>query len=159
MDKPKFKFVDLPAAAELLNVQRTAVLDLVAQGQLRPKTGEGMTAIFLTTDVLKIAQGMGLMNPQDPQPVTVGAEDSSEDVSSKVTPAKRKLDQDPIRKVSNRLAAERKWLDVSEEDMREWVAAQEPISYAAIRKQINKVEDKLRYLLFVLNSNENQGHK
>lgn len=142
--RSKFKFIYLPAAAEMIGVQRSVLMELVREGRLRVMSGEGQTSVFRTADVEKLAEELGLANPAT-APDALSANSDTE-----ATPKKARRPRDAVQKVSLRVSSLKKWLDVSDEEAREWALAQEPITRPAISRQLGQVMDKLARLQALL---------
>ncbi|PZS04496.1 MAG: hypothetical protein DLM69_01820 [Candidatus Chloroheliales bacterium] len=138
--RSKFKYIYLPAAAEMLGVQRSVLIELVKQGRLKVISNEGQTSVFRTADVEKLAEELGLANPATAPEVLSANPEAGE------TPRRTRRPRDAVQKVSLRVASLKKWLDVSDEEAREWALAQEPIAHPAIRRQLGAVIDKLTNL-------------
>ncbi len=143
--RSKFKFIYLPAAAEMLGVQRSVMIGLINEGRLKVMSGEGQTSVFRTADVEKLAEELGLANPA----TAAEALTANPDVSD--APKKARRPRDAVQKVSLRVSSLKKWLDVSDEEAREWALAQEPIARPAISRQLGQVIDKLAHLQSLLN--------
>jgi helix-turn-helix protein len=140
MAPSKFKFTYLPAAAEMLGVQRSMITDLVRQGRLKPISGENQQMVFRTADIEALAEELGLANP------ATAPEALSDNPEGSALPKKTRRPRDAVQKVSLRVTSLKKWLDVSEEEAREWALAQEKIAHPAIRRQLAAIIDKLTYL-------------
>ncbi len=143
--RSKFKYIYLPAAAEMLGVQRSVLIGLMNEGRLKVMSGEGQTSVFRTADVEKLAEELGLANP------ATAAEALSANPEVGDTPKKVRRPRDAVQKVSLRVSSLKKWLDVSDEEAREWALAQEPITRPAISRQLGQVIDKLTHLQALLN--------
>lgn len=149
MAQSKFKFIYLPAAAEMLGVQRSVISDLVKQGRLKVISGEGQQVVFRTADIERLAEELGLANP------TTAAEALSDNpAATDDTPKKTRRPRDTVQKVSLRVASLKKWLELSDAELREWALAQAPITHAAIRRQIATIAQKLAYLQEQLNGKD-----
>jgi hypothetical protein len=140
MAPSKFKFTYLPAAAEMLGVQRSAIMELVSQRRLKPISGEGQQMVFRTADIEALAEELGLANPAAAPEVLADNPTGSE------MPKKARRPRDAVQKVSLRVSSLKKWLDVSDEEAREWALAQEKLAHPAIRRQLAAIIDKLAYL-------------
>lgn len=141
MPPSKFKFTYLPAAAEMLGVQRSAVMDWVNQGRLKPISGEGQQMVFRTADIEQLAAQLGLANPAAAPEVL-----ADNPIGSEMPTKKARRPRDAVQKVSLRVSSLKKWLDVTNEEAREWALAQEKLSHPAIRRQLAAIIAKLEHL-------------
>lgn len=125
-------FIDAVHAAELLRVSPDTLLDLIAEGRLRTYGGKAANPFLRSADVLALAPQLGV-SELDEEPKRV---------------------KSPAARVRQRLTADARWSDVSEDDIREWARREDPASREAGRTAARTALERLSALLSVLEDAE-----
>lgn len=123
-------FIDAAYAADSLHVSVETILDLVQQGRLRTYGGRASNPFLRSSEVSALAAELGL-----------GSTEESE--------APRRV-KSPSARVQQRIAADARWGDISEADIRDWAARADPTRLDAARKAARVAGERLRLLLAVL---------
>lgn len=123
-------FIDAAYAAETLHVPVEMLLDLVGQGRLRTYGGRSSNPFLRSAEVAALAEELELGAGQD-------------------AGAARRV-KSPSTRVQQRITADARWGDITESDLREWVArADAPRRQAAAKAARNAVQ-RLEALLQML---------
>ena len=121
-------FIDSVHAAELLQISQDTVLDLVSEGKLRTYGGKAANPFLRSADVMALAPQLGVSD-MEPQPKRVKSASA---------------------RVRQRIMADARWSDVSEEDIKDWARRTDPASKQAARKAAVTARERLLTLLRVL---------
>lgn len=123
-------FIDAAYAADSLHVPLDTILDMVRKGRIRTYGGRASNPFLRSADVAALAEQLGL-----------GAESGAE-------PPRRV--KSPSARVQQRVTADARWGDVSEDDIREWASRADATRLQAARKATRAAVDRLTFLLSVL---------
>lgn len=123
-------FIDAAYAADTLHVPLDAILDLVRDGRLRTYGGRASNPFLRSADVAALASELGL-----------GADVEAE--------APRRV-KSPSARVQQRITADARWGDVSEEDIRDWASRADDARLHAARKAARTAIERLSFLLQVV---------
>jgi hypothetical protein len=121
-------FIDSVHAAELLGVSQDAVLDLVKEGKLHTFGGRASNPFLRSAEVMALAPQLTTGEPS-PQPKRVKSASA---------------------RVRQRLTADARWSDVSEDDIRDWAGRTDAAGKQAARKAATAARERLALLLRVL---------
>lgn len=128
-------FIDSVHAAEILHVSQDAILDLVAEGKLRTFGGRASNPFLRSADVAALAAEIA--------PV------QTEEQTRRVKSASARVRQ--------RLTADARWADVSEDDIREWARRSDPAGRQAARKAAVTARERLQAVLQVLDEQSQES--
>lgn len=129
MSTPVPPFIDAAYAADMLHVPVDTILDWVATGKLSPYGGRAGNPFLRSRDVMAVAEQLG-----------IGGQDTE-------TPKRVKS---ASARVQQRLTADARWTDVSEDDIRDWAARADAARCAAARKAAASALERLQVVLRVL---------
>jgi hypothetical protein len=129
MSIPAPPFIDAAYAADMLHVPIDTVLDWVATGKLSPYGGRAGNPFLRSRDVMAVAEqlGIGEQEPETPKRVKSGSA-----------------------RVQQRLTADARWSDVSDDDIRDWAKRADDTRRAAARKAATSALERLQTVLRVL---------
>jgi hypothetical protein len=125
-------FIDTAYAADMLGVSPDTVLDMVEDGKLRPYGGRAPNFFFRSADVAALV-------PESA-------------VQADVQPPKRI--KSASARVQTRLTADARWIEVSEDDIRDWAARADAARLQAARKAAAIAKERLETVLEVLAESE-----
>jgi hypothetical protein len=121
-------FIDAVHAAEMLRISQDAVLDLVTEGKLRTYGGKASNPFLRSAEVVAL---VGELAP---------AEDEVQPRRVKSASAR----------VRQRLTADSRWSEITEDDMRDWASRSDPTARQAARKAAVTARERLQILLQIL---------
>jgi hypothetical protein len=125
-------FIDTAYAADMLRMSPDAILDLVKDGKLRPYGGRAPNYFFRSADVAALV------------PLST--------VPADVQPPKRI--KSATARVQTRLTADARWIEVSEDEIRDWAARADPARLQAARKAAEIAKQRLETVLQVIAESE-----
>lgn len=120
-------FVDAAYAADTLHVPLDVILDLIRDGRLRTYGGRASNPFLRSAEVAALASELGL-----------GADAEQESPRRVKSPSAR---------VQQRVTADARWGDVSEEDIRDWAGRADAARLQAARKAARIATERLRFLM------------
>lgn len=121
-------FIDAVHAAEMLHVSQDAVLDLVKQGRLRAYGGRASNPFLRSADVSALV-------PEFHVPDESAAPRRVKSASARVR---------------QRLTADARWADVTEEDVRDWADRSDRAARQAARTAALTAQERLGWVLRIL---------
>lgn len=121
-------FIDAVHAAELLRVPQDTVMDLIAQGRLRTYGGRTTNPFLRSAEVLALVPELGVSETEE-EPRRV---------------------KGPAARVRQRLTADARWSDISEDDIREWARRTDPAGREAGRTAARTALERLSTVLAAL---------
>jgi hypothetical protein len=147
MQTANFKFIFLPLAAERLGVTRNELLQMVAEGKIKPFTGSGQQAVFRTSDIDRLAaemRGSAAAEPaQDEQP----AEEPEQATG-------RQRRRDPVKLIGTRISQDSRWAEISDADLAAWLDALERVQFERVRKVAGIATERLNRIIAMLDEQE-----
>jgi hypothetical protein len=129
MSTPAPPFIDAAYAADMLHVPLDTVLDWIAAGTLTPYGGRAGNPFLRSRDVLAVAAQLGLDRQEAESPKRVKSASA---------------------RVQQRLTADARWTDVSDDDIRDWAVRADEARRAAARKAASAALQRLQVVLRVL---------
>jgi hypothetical protein len=123
-------FIDAAYAADSLHVPLDTILDLVQQGRLRTYGGRASNPFLRSAEVSALAAELGLGVTQEAE-----------------SPRRVKS---PSSRVQQRITADARWGDISEDDIRDWATRADRHRLEAARKAAGVATERLRVLLEIL---------
>ncbi|MGI8589059.1 MAG: hypothetical protein ACR2M0_15445 [Chloroflexia bacterium] len=133
---PTFRFIDLPTAAEVLGSSRARVLQYVENGELKPYSGSGQSAVFRTRDVedlvAKLGRGAAAQLPV-PKPSEAAGATAPDPVEAAGRRRTDTIRRDPVKKVGTRLTQDVRWAEITDDDLAAWFDGLDRRSYSAVR--------------------------
>jgi hypothetical protein len=129
----RFSFVDESEALRLLRIDRPTFEQLLKEGRLKPVRGVGKDAFYRTSELEALYKEL---HPQ------VESEEEEGAVAGK-----KVKQHDPAMRVHLRLQADLKWLEVSEEDIRQWFQEVRSDAYQRYQNNIRQVMVRLQMIL------------
>lgn len=145
-----FRFLDDVDTQKLLDVDRVTFVELLRSGRLRPVSSQGSIQFFRAGDVAKLRAEL------HPEPSAPTDETPPEPTpTAEGTPrAKKTKAQDPAMRVHQRLTADLKWYDISDDDLRAWVAQLDPEGYSRRRTHATFLIERMQHIIALLDENE-----
>src|SRR5262249_41330782 len=126
---------------------RVTFEELLRSKRLRPVSGQGTIQFFRASDVAKLRAEL---HP-DPTPEAVPAEAAPEGETPKKTTRKPR---DPAMSVHQRLTADLKWYDISDEDLKAFVDQLHPESYGRRRNHAVFLIERMQRLIALIDESE-----
>jgi hypothetical protein len=145
MAQSRFKFIDLPTAAEELGMSRLELVSLVEAGRIRPFSGKGQQSVFRRADVEVLASE--LRANAEAEAAAAVAVDESVETPSDGAESRRRKRRDPIKLMGTRLSMDSRWAEMTDQDIATWLDALEPVQYERIRKVANIAIERLQRVL------------
>src|SRR5574338_550776 len=133
MAQSRFKFIDLPTAAEELGMSRLELLRLVDEGRISPFSGKGQQSVFRRTDVEALATELRANAEAEAAAAATASEETAETAPEGAERGRRRR-RDPIKLMGTRLSMDSRWAEMSDQDIATWLDALEPVQYDRIRK-------------------------
>jgi len=127
-------FIDAAYAADSLHVPLDTVLDLVRDGRLRTYGGRASNPFLRSAEVAALADQLGLGAAEQQEPP-------------------RRVKSASVR-VQQRITADARWGDISEEDIRDWARRADPLRRQAARTAAGTARERLDMLLRALDEPE-----
>lgn len=127
---PTPTFIDAAYAADSLHIPVETILELIRDGRLKTYGGRVSNPFLRAADVSTLAAELGLGEGEEHE-------------------APRRV-KSPSARVQQRITADSRWGDVTEDDIREWVQRADPTRVQAARKAARVASDRLDTLLRVL---------
>jgi len=148
----RFAFLDAGEAARRLQVDRVTLDQLVRDGRLKAYKGVGRDSFFRASDVEALYKEL---HPSTELAEAVAADErESSNVIGQITVRKK---QDPQMRVYQRLLADAKWYDTSEEDIRIWFQQLAPEGYERNKKNAEHTIQKLQFLVSLIEEAQKRG--
>jgi len=123
----QFAFIDAVHAAEVLQVSKDAVLDLVSEGRLRTFGGKPDNPFFRSRDVAALVEELGVRPEEQPKRMKSASA-----------------------KVQQRLTADARWSDVTDEEIRDWARRADPSRRQAAHSAAATAIKRLEHVLLVI---------
>lgn len=146
----RFAFVDAGEAVRRLKIDRLTLDQLVREGRIRAYRGVGKDSFFKTADIEALYKDL---HPEAATPAAIDDQKSDSAPAQPLQIGVRKK-QDAQMRVYQRLLADAKWYDISEEDIREWARQLAPDGYERNKKNAQHVISRLQYLVSLLEEAE-----
>ena len=123
----RFAFVDSVIASEVLHVSQDTVLDWIKEGRLRAFGGKASNPFLRSADVAALVKELGIATEESP-----------------------KRTKSASARVQQRLTADSRWSEISEDDVRDWAGRADPARRAAARTAASTAIARLQIVLDVL---------
>lgn len=127
----RFAFIDSVHAAEHLHVTQEAVLDFISSGRLAAFGGKATNPFLRSVDVIALAGELG-----------VAVDDAPRRTKS------------PAARVQTRLTADARWVDVGEDDLREWASRADNARRSGARAAAQVATHRLELLVRILDEHD-----
>ena len=148
MAQSRFKFIDLPTAAEELGVSRTELLHWVDEGRISPFSGKGQQSVFRRADVERLASEVRA--GAEAAAAAEAPEPGDGEVAAEGGEGRRRRRRDPIKLMGTRLSMDSRWAEMSDQDIATWLDALEPVQYDRIRKVAGIAIERLQHVLAMM---------
>ncbi len=148
MAQSRFKFIDLPTAAEELGMSRLELLRLVDEGRINPFSGKGQQSVFRRADVEMLATEIRV-NAEAEAAAATASEETAETAPEGAERGRRRR-RDPIQLMGTRLSMDSRWAEMSDQDIATWLDALEPVQYDRIRKVADVAIERLQRVLAMM---------
>ena len=148
MAQSRFKFIDLPTAAEELGVSRTELLHWVDEGRINPFSGKGQQSVFRRADVERLASEVRA--GAEAAAAAEAPEPGDGEVAAEGGEGRRRRRRDPIKLMGTRLSMDSRWAEMSDQDIATWLDALEPVQYDRIRKVAGIAIERLQHVLAMM---------
>ena len=149
MAQSRFKFIDLPTAAEELGVSRLELLRLVDEGRISPFSGKGQQSVFRRADVEALATELRANAEAEAAAAATAGEETAETAPEGAERGRRRR-RDPIKLMGTRLSMDSRWAEMSDQDIATWLDALEPVQYDRIRKVADIAIERLQRVLAMM---------
>jgi hypothetical protein len=146
MAQSRFKFIDLPTAAEELGMSRLELLRLVDEGRINPFSGKGQQSVFRRADVEMLATEIRANAEAEAAAAATASEETAETAPEGAERGRRRR-RDPIKLMGTRLSMDSRWAEMSDQDIATWLDALEPVQYERIRKVADVAIERLQRVL------------
>lgn len=147
-----FKFIYLPAAAERLGVTRNELLQMVAEGKIKPFTGTGQQAVFRAADIDRLAAELGAGTAATALTEAAPVEAEASEQAAPGRPRRR----DPVKLVGTRISQDARWAEISDQDLAAWLDALEPVQFERVRKVAGIAAERIARVMSMLEEQENR---
>jgi hypothetical protein len=148
MAQSRFKFIDLPTAAEELGMSRLELLRLVDERRINPFSGKGQQSVFRRADIEALATELRA-NAEAEAAAATASEETAETAPSGAERGRRRR-RDPIKLMGTRLSMDSRWAEMSDQDIATWLDALEPVQYDRIRKVADTAIERLQRVLAMM---------
>jgi hypothetical protein len=149
MAQSRFKFIDLPTAAEELGMSRLELLRLVDEGRINPFSGKGQQSVFRRADVEALATELRANAEAEAAAAATASEETAETAPEAAERGRRRR-RDPIKLMGTRLSMDSRWAEMSDQDIATWLDALEPVQYDRIRKVADTAIERLQRVLAMM---------
>jgi hypothetical protein len=149
MAQSRFKFIDLPTAAEELGMSRLELLRLVDEGRINPFSGKGQQSVFRRADVEMLATEIRANAEAEAAAAATASEETAETAPEGAERGRRRR-RDPIKLMGTRLSMDSRWAEMSDQDIATWLDALEPVQYDRIRKVADIAIERLQRVLAMM---------
>ena len=134
----RFAYVDARVAAQMFNIDRLRLVqEIIPKYQIRTYGGPSHNPFLKVTDLAIIAEAEGISRTPD--------------VNTRAS-----LKNDGAHQIKQRLTADRRWLAVTESDMRLFLEELDAAQLPAVRAEIGSIRDALDRLLTLLDEKATQ---
>ena len=142
----RFAFLDAGETAKRLGIDRVTLEQWVRDGRLKAYRGVGRDSFYKSAEIDILYKEL---HPDAAMAAAI-AEDEREGASVNAAQPMQltvRKKQDPQQRVYQRLQADAKWYDTSEEDIRSWFQQLAPDGYERNKKNALHTIKKLQYLV------------
>jgi excisionase family DNA binding protein len=143
----RFAFLDAGETARRLRIDRTTLDQWVREGRIKAYRGVGRDSFFRATEVEVLYKEL---HPEAAQAVAEDERDTATAGTAQPMQLTVRKKQDPQMRVYQRLQADAKWYDTSEEDIRTWFQQLAPDGYERNKKNAEHTIKKLQYLVSLI---------
>jgi hypothetical protein len=150
MAQSRFKFIDLPTAAEELGMSRLELLRLVDEGRINPFSGKGQQSVFRRADVEILATELRANAEAEAAAAAATASEETAETAPDGAERGRRRRRDPIKLMGTRLSMDSRWAEMSDQDIATWLDALEPVQYERIRKVADIAIERLQHVLAMM---------